>query len=92
MEQQWCKLHLLWDWFCYDPATGGHVLIGMYLSFIRLIVFNIFHKDCDYYQKLMNMKFLHFNDVWDFIFSNTFHFKEKFELVSNILLKIPYLF
>uniref|UniRef100_A0A8R1XNE0 SOSS complex subunit A homolog n=1 Tax=Onchocerca volvulus TaxID=6282 RepID=A0A8R1XNE0_ONCVO len=27
MEQQWCKLHLLWDWFCYDPATGGHVLI-----------------------------------------------------------------
>ncbi|CAG9534506.1 unnamed protein product [Cercopithifilaria johnstoni] len=27
MEQQWCKLHLLWDWFCYDPTTGGHVLI-----------------------------------------------------------------
>ncbi|VDN02157.1 unnamed protein product [Thelazia callipaeda] len=27
MEQQWCKLHLFWDWFCYDPATGGHVLI-----------------------------------------------------------------
>uniref|UniRef100_F1KT10 SOSS complex subunit A homolog n=2 Tax=Ascaris TaxID=6251 RepID=F1KT10_ASCSU len=25
VEQQWCKLNLLWDWLCYDPSVGGHI-------------------------------------------------------------------
>lgn len=36
VEAQWCKLHLFWDWLCFDPAVqGGHLLIEPGFSVMR---------------------------------------------------------
>ncbi|KAH7722317.1 Integrator complex subunit 3 [Aphelenchoides avenae] len=35
-EQQWCKLMLFWEWFCFDPTIpGSHVFIEPAFSVIR---------------------------------------------------------
>ncbi|KHN82548.1 Integrator complex subunit 3 [Toxocara canis] len=35
VEQQWCKLNLFWDWFCYDPQMGAHNLLEPGYNVIR---------------------------------------------------------